>query len=208
MRFDQPECLDERGPDPFDVLTMEPSTNPGDPAPRRDWSEPLDTIIHNKQSWIAVACLVFAFSPLVLWTIWSFVPTAPELLTGTTVAPLAATPSAGRAVEPPVATTSTTLLPVGPTARFGTETTRSAPSAPAALDLAAADGPCHSAYSGCVPIVSDIDCAPSGDASGATPAGPQGDGPYFLDRPVLVTGDDVYLLDTNGDQIACFDGDS
>ena len=58
-------------------------------------------------------------------------------------------------------------------------------------------GPCHPDYSGCVPIVIDVDCA-DGD----------GDGPVFVEGPILVTGNDIYLIDANNDRIACFDGDA
>jgi beta-lactam-binding protein with PASTA domain len=46
-------------------------------------------------------------------------------------------------------------------------------------------GPCHPAYSGCVPYASDVDCAGGG-----------GDGPVWVDGPVYLTGSsDPYGLD-------------
>lgn len=53
---------------------------------------------------------------------------------------------------------------------------------------------CHSSYTGgCVPAgVSDVDCA-----------GGVGDGPYFVEGPIHVVGYDVYVLDVDGDGVAC-----
>lgn len=55
---------------------------------------------------------------------------------------------------------------------------------------------CSSNYSGCVPDVTgttgaDVDCVG------------QGDGPYFAETEVMVLGDDVYGLDSDGDRLAC-----
>ena len=50
---------------------------------------------------------------------------------------------------------------------------------------------CHSNYGGCVPVAPDVDC--EGD----------GDGPVFLSEPVVIFGEDVYDLDTDGDREAC-----
>lgn len=50
---------------------------------------------------------------------------------------------------------------------------------------------CNSNYSGCVADVSDVDCP--GD----------GDGPVFSESPAIVMGEDVYLLDTDGDGETC-----
>jgi hypothetical protein len=50
---------------------------------------------------------------------------------------------------------------------------------------------CHSNYGGCVPVAPDVDC--EGD----------GDGPAFLSEPVVIFGEDVYELDTDGDREAC-----
>lgn len=52
---------------------------------------------------------------------------------------------------------------------------------------------CHSSYSGCVPIASDVDCA-----------GGSGDGPVYVDGPVYIEGSDPYGLDGNdNDGIGC-----
>lgn len=53
---------------------------------------------------------------------------------------------------------------------------------------------CHSNYGGCVPVAPDVDC--EGD----------GDGPAFLSEPVVIFGEDVYDLDTDGDREACEPG--
>jgi hypothetical protein len=51
---------------------------------------------------------------------------------------------------------------------------------------------CDANYSGCVPVVIDVDCAG------------QGDGPVFLDDPsVVVMGQDIYDLDSDGDGLTC-----
>lgn len=50
---------------------------------------------------------------------------------------------------------------------------------------------CHPSYSGCVPIVSDVDCA-----------GGAGNGPAYSGR-VQVIGSDEYGLDGDGDGIGC-----
>lgn len=44
----------------------------------------------------------------------------------------------------------------------------------------------------CVPIASDVDCA-----------GGSGNGPAYVQGPVLVIGRDVYGLDRNGDGYGC-----
>ena len=50
---------------------------------------------------------------------------------------------------------------------------------------------CDPNYGGCVPIGEDVDCV--GD----------GDGPLFQSWPVSVTGNDIYDLDPDNNQIAC-----
>lgn len=51
---------------------------------------------------------------------------------------------------------------------------------------------CEANYSGCVPVVVDVDCPDDGD------------GPVYLaDTTVVVMGQDVYGLDTDGDGMAC-----
>lgn len=50
---------------------------------------------------------------------------------------------------------------------------------------------CHSNYSGCVPLDSDVDCVG------------QGKGPSFQTEPVVVLGVDVYRLDSDNDGTAC-----
>lgn len=55
---------------------------------------------------------------------------------------------------------------------------------------------CSSNYSGCIPDVddtagADVDCLG------------QGDGPFFAETEVMVLGDDVYGLDSDGDRVAC-----
>jgi hypothetical protein len=44
----------------------------------------------------------------------------------------------------------------------------------------------------CVPIASDVDCA-----------GGSGNGPAYVQGPVLVIGTDIYRLDSDGDGIGC-----
>lgn len=51
---------------------------------------------------------------------------------------------------------------------------------------------CTPGYSPCIPLVSDADCA-----------GGSGDGPYYVDGPVSVTGSDPYDLDRDGDGVGC-----
>ncbi|MFN0113842.1 MAG: hypothetical protein ACKVPY_04110 [Paracoccaceae bacterium] len=52
---------------------------------------------------------------------------------------------------------------------------------------------CDTNYSGvCVPVASDVDCARG-----------SGNGPAYVDGPVLVIGTDVYGLDRDGDGVAC-----
>jgi hypothetical protein len=55
-------------------------------------------------------------------------------------------------------------------------------------------GDCHPAYTPCVPIDSDVDCA-----------GGSGNGPSYVQGPVTVInpGDDPYGLDKDGDGIGC-----
>lgn len=55
-------------------------------------------------------------------------------------------------------------------------------------------GGCHPSYEWvCVPIASDVDCAGGG-----------GDGPVYVQGPVLIVGPDVYRLDGNPkDGIGC-----
>jgi hypothetical protein len=56
-----------------------------------------------------------------------------------------------------------------------------------------ASSSCDPNYAGaCVPIASDVDCA-----------GRSGDGPEYVQGPVRVTGDDVYDLNRDDDDIAC-----
>jgi hypothetical protein len=52
---------------------------------------------------------------------------------------------------------------------------------------------CDSNYEGpCVPIASDVDCA-----SGS------GNGPAYVDGPVIVVGSDIYELDRDGNGTGC-----
>jgi hypothetical protein len=51
---------------------------------------------------------------------------------------------------------------------------------------------CHSSYTPCVPIASDVDCA-----------GGSGNGPAYVRGPVSVIGPDVYGLDRDGDSVGC-----
>ncbi|WP_457940842.1 hypothetical protein [Mesorhizobium sp. 10J20-29] len=44
----------------------------------------------------------------------------------------------------------------------------------------------------CVPIASDVDCA-----------GGKGNGPAYVQGPVIVIGTDIYGLDRDGDGIGC-----
>ncbi len=63
---------------------------------------------------------------------------------------------------------------------------------PPAPRPAAPSGGCHSSYSPCVPIASDVDCA-----------GGSGNGPAYVSGPISVIGPDVYGLDRDGDGVAC-----
>lgn len=65
------------------------------------------------------------------------------------------------------------------------------PVSEAALEEEPADAGCHSSYSGCVPIASDVDCA-----------GGSGNGPEYTGY-VEVIGPDEYDLDSDGDGTAC-----
>jgi len=52
---------------------------------------------------------------------------------------------------------------------------------------------CDPNYGGvCVPIASDVDCAKG-----------SGNGPAYVNGPVLVVGVDIYKLDRDGDGVAC-----
>lgn len=53
---------------------------------------------------------------------------------------------------------------------------------------------CHPSYQGaCVPVgVEDVDCAGGG-----------GNGPFYVEGPIRVTGPDPYGLDRDGDGVAC-----
>jgi hypothetical protein len=65
---------------------------------------------------------------------------------------------------------------------------------PAAARAAHAKKKCDSNYKGaCLkPNVSDYDCA-----------GGSGNGPYYVEGPVRVVGNDHYRLDNDGDGVAC-----
>jgi hypothetical protein len=64
---------------------------------------------------------------------------------------------------------------------------------------------CNENYAACVPVATDVDCAPveggTSAAGGASRA--DADGPSYLSEPVAVLGDDVYDLDTDHDGIGC-----
>ena len=61
-----------------------------------------------------------------------------------------------------------------------------------------ASGPtCNPNYSGvCLPFDEDVDCLP-GD----------GDGPWFIEKTVVVMGEDEFELDDDGDGLGCEPGD-
>jgi resuscitation-promoting factor RpfB len=50
---------------------------------------------------------------------------------------------------------------------------------------------CDPNYSGCVPIAADVDCIGAGD------------GPVYIRMGAIVTGEDIYDLDSNGNGLAC-----
>jgi hypothetical protein len=53
------------------------------------------------------------------------------------------------------------------------------------------DDACDPDYSGCVPIAEDVDCIDAGD------------GPAYIRMGAIVTGQDVYDLDADGNGLAC-----
>jgi len=59
---------------------------------------------------------------------------------------------------------------------------------------------CSADYTGvCLPLAvldQDVDCLVGG-------RGDDGDGPWFIDKTVIVMGDDVYELDSDGDGLGC-----
>jgi hypothetical protein len=65
---------------------------------------------------------------------------------------------------------------------------------PSQLITDTSSGPqCNANYSGlCLPIDDDVDCLP-GD----------GDGPWFIDKTVVVMGEDVFALDDDDDGLGC-----
>lgn len=154
-----------------------------------DWFEPVEHLVRNRHGSLLLTLLVLAASPLVVWAGVRLDRPAPP---AEVVAPAGPTEPATSPPGPDVDATTTNRAPLGPRASFGGR-----PSSGLVVTDAHGPGPCHPDYSGCLPIVADIDCANSG-----------GDGPVLLTGRVLVTGDDVYDLDANGDLIACFDGDA
>jgi hypothetical protein len=54
-----------------------------------------------------------------------------------------------------------------------------------------ANAGCDPNYSGCVPIAEDVDCIDAGD------------GPAYIRMGAIVTGQDIYDLDANGNGLAC-----
>ena len=179
-----------------------------------------------RQRLLIGVCLAFACSPFLMWMLSPPASDQPTTAAGSTSSSTVST------------TTSATTLDTSPragaggragaSARFGSETapsteTRSSSAPPAArqhsteppatatpappsterptlnhpLTTVFSNARCHGSYSGCVPVAEDVDCA-DGD----------GDGPVYVTGPFLVTGDDVYGIDSNGDKVACSDGDN
>jgi endonuclease YncB( thermonuclease family) len=103
---------------------------------------------------------------------------AGEVAQGATIGVWASTTTTTAVVAAPTSTTSTTAA--------GTDSSTTS--------TTAAPTGCHASYTGgCVPAgVTDVDCAGGG-----------GDGPFFVSGPIHVVGYDVYVLDVDGDGVAC-----
>jgi hypothetical protein len=104
------------------------------------------------------------------------VTSLPAPTTTTTAPPVTAPPT----TAPPVTLPPVTASPV----------TEPPPTAPPETSPPAPD--CTPGYDPCIPPGPDVDCA-----------GGSGNGPRYVDGPVIVTGSDPYGLDRNGDGIAC-----
>ncbi len=113
-----------------------------------------------------------------------------------TEASLAAAAEAATTTSPPPTTLPAPPPPTLPPAPSKTLPPAPPPSAPLPLVSIPAAKPasdCNPNYSGaCVPNASDVDCA-----------GGSGNGPAYVQGPVLVIGSDPYDLDRDGDGIGC-----
>lgn len=181
--------------------------------PGIDWLGVAEALFRNRLGWLVSGSLVFAASPLVAWAASIPVEGDPDTVAiGASPAAAVAELSTGGARHG---------APARPSTRYGGEPAYRTPAGSATFDrgdgrdggkgvkdvIATAPGSvhpgdrCHPSYNGCVPIASDVDCIGE-----RVPPG-HDDGPAFVSGPLLVTGEDVFELDHNGDLVACYDGD-
>lgn len=122
-------------------------------------------------------------------------PSGPDLAAGASMLD----PSSAGGASQSIPSSSQQLLAVPTDGPVGAS--RSGLDSDADADAGSAGDPeaalrCSSNYSGCVPDVADtagadVDCL--GD----------GDGPFFAEAEVMVLGEDIYGLDSDGDRVAC-----
>jgi hypothetical protein len=96
-----------------------------------------------------------------------------------------------RRTPPPPPTAPPTTLPPVVTPPPTPATTVAPPTTPPPV-VTAPPSNCNPNYTPCVPFASDVDCAGGG-----------GNGPVYVQGPVIVIGNDVYGLDSDGDGIGC-----
>ena len=109
---------------------------------------------------------------------------SPQTTSTAAVAPEVTTTSTTGTTPAPTTTSTAPPTTVRPTTTTVRVTTTAAPTARSG---------CHSSYSGCVPVASDVDCA-----------GGSGNGPaYTSAKNIRVTGPDEYGLDSDGDGLGC-----
>jgi hypothetical protein len=106
------------------------------------------------------------------------------------------TGSAGPATSTTSTTTGGAVVPA-PTSTSAPSTSRSTtppkPSSASTSRTTSNSSSCDPNYSGaCVPIARDVDCA-----------GGSGNGPAYVQGPVIVIGEDIYGLDGDDDGIGC-----
>lgn len=130
--------------------------------------------------------------------------TTPSTVLSSSVPPSSGTPSSETpSSEAPSSEAPSSTTPPSTAAAEQIPPTTERPTLNHPLTTVFGTGSCHESYSDCVPVAEDVDCVDSGSSGGT-----DGDGPVFVEGPLVVTGDDVYGLDPNGDKVACFDGDS
>ena len=117
-------------------------------------------------------------------------PTTPPLTTAPTVAPTTTRPTTTRPTTqaPAPAAPEPVVAAPAPEQRYTPQ-----PEVAAAAPPARSASGCNPNYDPCVPDdPDDVDCE-----------GGSGNGPSYVSGPVRVTGDDVYGLDRDGDDVAC-----